>query len=169
MPKKTKEELVKPGPSPKNLPDLVFVVQFRDLRERVTRFAGRAEHVMSGQNTDFETPEELADFFERVMKPLFNGVKDASARDGDDRKRRLQALELRTRIETLTSRERQVLALLVTGLSNKQIAGELGTSDLAVKALRGRVMRKMAAGSLADLVQMTKGLKISSEPGVRSK
>jgi hypothetical protein len=62
---------VKPEPSPKNLPDLVFVVQFRDPTEPgAARFAGRAEHVMSGQNTGFETSEELVDFFGRVMNQL---------------------------------------------------------------------------------------------------
>jgi hypothetical protein len=63
-----REEIVKPGPPPKNLPDLVFVVQFRDPTEPgPTRFTGRAEHIMSGENTGFETPEELVDFFGRVM------------------------------------------------------------------------------------------------------
>jgi hypothetical protein len=62
---------VKPDPSSKNSPDRAFVVQFRDPTEPgAARFAGRAEHVMSGQNTDFETPEELVDFFERIMKQL---------------------------------------------------------------------------------------------------
>jgi hypothetical protein len=62
---------VKPESSPKNLPDLVFVVQFRDPTEPGSMgFAGRAEHVMSGQNTGFETPEQLVDFFGRVMKQL---------------------------------------------------------------------------------------------------
>jgi FixJ family two-component response regulator len=78
-------------------------------------------------------------------------------------------LQLRNRFETLTPRERQVLALVVTGLLNKQIAGELGTTDLTVKAHRGRVMRKMGAGSLADLVRMAGKLKISPDPGVRPK
>ncbi len=69
--KRRKEEVSKPDPSPKNLPDLVFVVQFRDPTEPGSaRFAGRAEHVMSGQNTGFETPGELVDFFGRVMKQL---------------------------------------------------------------------------------------------------
>ena len=161
---------MKPNPWPENLPDRVFVVQFRDPMEPgAARFSGRAEHVMSGENTGFETPEELVDFFGRVLTPLFNPVKEALARDGKCRKQRLEALELRTRLETLTLRERQVLALVVTGLLNKQIAGELGTTDLTVKAHRGRVMRKMGAGSLADLVRMAEKLKISSEPGVRPK
>jgi hypothetical protein len=69
--KRRKEGIVKAEPSPKNLPDLVFVVQFRDPTEPGSaNFAGRAEHVMSGQNTGFETPEELADFFGRVMNQL---------------------------------------------------------------------------------------------------
>jgi hypothetical protein len=69
--KRRKEEIVKPDLSPKNLPDLAFVVQFRDPTEPGSaRFAGRAEHLMSGQNTGFETPEELVDFFGRVMNQL---------------------------------------------------------------------------------------------------
>jgi hypothetical protein len=66
-----KEEIVKSDPSPKSFPDRVFVVQFRNPKEsRSARFAGRAEHVMSGENTNFETPEELVNFFERVMNQL---------------------------------------------------------------------------------------------------
>jgi hypothetical protein len=69
--KRRKEEIVKPDPSPKNQPDLVFVVQFRDPTEAGSpRFAGRAEHVMSGKNTSFVTPEELVDFFGRVISQL---------------------------------------------------------------------------------------------------
>jgi hypothetical protein len=75
--KKRKEENVKPEPSPRNLPDLVFVVQFRDPTEPGSaRFAGRGEHVMSGQNTGFEKPEELIEFFERVMDQLKPRSKD---------------------------------------------------------------------------------------------
>jgi hypothetical protein len=62
---------VKPDPSPKYSPDLAFVVQFRDPTEPGSaRFAGRAEHVLSGQNTGFETPEELVDFLGRVVNQL---------------------------------------------------------------------------------------------------
>jgi hypothetical protein len=62
---------MKPDSSPKNLPDRVFVVQFRDPTEPGSaRFAGRAEHLMSGENTGFERPEELVDFFRRVMNQL---------------------------------------------------------------------------------------------------
>jgi hypothetical protein len=66
-----KEEIGISDPSPKNLADRVFVVQFRDSTEPGSRhFAGRAEHVMSGENTVFETPDELVDFLGRVMKQL---------------------------------------------------------------------------------------------------
>jgi hypothetical protein len=69
--KRRKEEIVKPNPSAKNLPDLVFVVQFHDpTGPGSVHFAGRAEHLMSGESRGFETPDELADFFERVMKQL---------------------------------------------------------------------------------------------------
>jgi hypothetical protein len=68
-PKRRTEEIVKVDPSQENLPDRVFVVQFRDpIEPRLARFAGRAEHVMSGQNAGFKTSEELVEFFGRVMR-----------------------------------------------------------------------------------------------------
>ena len=103
------------------------------------------------------------------QQSLFYAVQAALLRDAEARKQRSETADLRSRLATLTPRERQVLALVVTGLLNKQIAGELGTTDLTIKAHRGRVMRKMGAGSLADLVRMAEKLKISSEPGVRPK
>ncbi len=69
---------------------------------------------------------------------------------------------LRADYESLTPREREVMALVVTGLLNKQVAGELGISEITVKAHRGQVMRKMQAGSLPDLVGMAARLDIPS-------
>jgi len=66
---------------------------------------------------------------------------------------------LRGRHASLSRREQQVMALVVSGLLNKQIGGELGISEITVKAHRGKVMQKMMAGSLADLVRMAAKLR----------
>ena len=71
---------------------------------------------------------------------------------------------LRDRYASLSSREREVMALVVSGLLNKQVGGELGISEITVKAHRGRVMRKMKAGSLADLVNMAARLRLAPAP-----
>ena len=71
---------------------------------------------------------------------------------------------LRTCYESLTSREREVMALVVSGLLNKQVGGELGISEITVKAHRGQVMRKMKADSLPDLVGMAARLGLRSAP-----
>lgn len=93
---------------------------------------------------------------------LLDAIKEALLRDGEVRQQRSESFELHRRLGTLTPRERQVLALVVTGLLNKQVAGELGTTEETIKVHRGRVMRKMGADSLADLVRMAEKLKISA-------
>ena len=95
---------------------------------------------------------------------LFAAVQQALARHGELRRQRSETSELRERLASLTPREREVLALVVAGLLNKQIAGELGTTELTIKVHRGRVMRKMQAASLADLVRMAGKLKIALPP-----
>jgi FixJ family two-component response regulator len=75
----------------------------------------------------------------------------------------VQALE--AHYATLSQREREVMALVVSGLLNKQIAGELRISEITVKAHRGKVMRKMKAGSLADLVKMAARLRVGVVAG----
>jgi FixJ family two-component response regulator len=72
---------------------------------------------------------------------------------------------LRERYATLTPREREVMVLVVSGLLNKQVAGELGISEITVKAHRGQVMRKMNADSLPALVRMVARLDLTTAPG----
>jgi FixJ family two-component response regulator len=91
---------------------------------------------------------------------LLDAIHQALERDHHLREQRATVEELRSRYRSLTPREREVIALVVTGLLNKQIAGELGTSEAAVKVHRQHVMEKMEADSLADLVRLADRLGI---------
>lgn len=91
---------------------------------------------------------------------LLDAIQQALERDRHAREQRAKVEELRSRYRSLTPREREVIARVVAGLLNKQIAGELGMSEAAVKVHRQHVMAKMGAGSLAELVRMSDRLGI---------
>ena len=94
---------------------------------------------------------------------LLDAIQHALEIDRAARQERSMVAEVRRRYESLTKREREVMKLVVSGLLNKQIAGELGSSEVTVKMHRGQVMRKMKAQSLVQLVRMAEKIGITSE------
>ena len=106
---------------------------------------------------------------EFLTKPFKDDVLLDAIRGAIDHSRDALRLDsemrlLRKRYESLSPREREVMALVVSGLLNKQVGGELGISEITVKAHRGQVMRKMKADSLPDLVTMAARLRLRSAP-----
>lgn len=122
---------------------VVFMTGFGDIPMSV--------RAMKGGAVDF-----LAKPFRE--QDLLDAVQQALERDRAQRTRSDSRQALEAHYATLTPRERQVMALAVRGLMNKQIAGEIGTSEITVKIHRGNAMRKMAARTFADLVRMAEAL-----------
>jgi FixJ family two-component response regulator len=98
-----------------------------------------------------------------LLKAIGQAVEQSTA--ALDREAEMQAL--RGRYAALSRREREVMALVIAGLLNKQVGGELGISEITVKAHRGKMMRKMNARSLPELVTMAAQLRLSAEPARR--
>jgi FixJ family two-component response regulator len=91
---------------------------------------------------------------------LLDAVRQCIDRDLLARRNRAAQSEIRERHQSLTAREQEVMGLVVKGLTNKQIAGKMGITEPTVKLHRGRVMHKMKAGSLADLIRMAENLNV---------
>jgi FixJ family two-component response regulator len=118
---------------------IVFITGYRDVPVSVKAMKGGA-----------------VDFLTKPVdeRTLLGAIEQAVARTLADRRRQARLTELQSRIATLTPREAAVFALVVTGMLNKQIGSELGIGEKTVKVYRARVMEKMQAGSLAELVQL---------------
>jgi FixJ family two-component response regulator len=93
---------------------------------------------------------------------LLDAVRHAIETDRAERKERARVTEVRRRYQSLTKREREVMKLVVSGLLNKQIAAEFGSSEVTIKIHRGQVMRKMRAQSIVELVHMAEKIGITS-------
>ena len=91
---------------------------------------------------------------------LLDAIQQALQRDRATREQLAEILDVQERYQTLTPREREVMALVVSGLLNKQIASEIGASEATVKIHRGNMMQKMHVGSLIELVRMADKLKL---------
>jgi FixJ family two-component response regulator len=130
-----------------NLP-VIFVTAHADIPLTVRAMKGGAIEVLTKPFDD-----------QALLDAVFQGLEQERVRRHD--RRELQ--RLRELYETLTAREREVMALVVSGMLNKQVAGELGTAEKTIKAHRAQVMHKMAAESLAELVRMADRLGISSQ------
>ena len=125
---------------------IIFITGYADIPMTVKAMKSGAVEFLTKPFRD----QDLLDVIHRALK-----------RDRQIREKQSQLAELQQRYNTLSAREREVMSLVVSGMLNKQIAGELGASETTVKIHRGRVMQKMQAKSLPDLVRMADRLMIS--------
>jgi FixJ family two-component response regulator len=147
------------------LPDASGLELQRDLAEAgvqipIIFITGHADVPMTVQAMKAGAVEFLTKPFRG--QELLDAIQQAISKDRVAWNQRAQMAELRSRYDTLTAREKEVMKLVAAGLLNKQIGAELGASELTIKTHRGRVMEKMRAESLADLVRMAEKLGVSA-------
>ena len=153
---------------------LILARSLRDLngleeQKQITRERAEVPVIVISPYEDIPTTVEAmkagaVDFLVRPFRDeaLLSGILETFERSRVVLRRERETSDLRRYYASLSLRERQVMALVVSGLLNKQVGGELGISEITVKAHRGKVMQKMQANSLADLVRMAAKLRIPS-------
>ena len=139
--------------------DLQTELNQTDFQMPIIFISGHADVPMSVRAIKAGAVEFLVKPFRE--QELLDAVRNGLERDQEQRQKHKLYLELRTRYDTLTPREQELFGFVVTGLMNKQIAGEMGISLITVKVHRGNVMQKMRAKSLAELVRMADALGVA--------
>ena len=171
--KSAREFLARPRPLVPSC--LILARSLRDLngleeQKQIARERAEVPIIVISRYEDIPTIVEAmkagaVDFFVRPFdhKILLAGIRETFERSRLVLQREMESSRLRNRYASLSVRERQVMALVVSGRLNKQVGAELGISEITVKAHRGHLMRKMKANSLPDLVRMAAKLRPASQ------